>query len=111
VSGLELVLAEPLLDGALLRAIALMRDRHFPALSLVNALAGMQTPEWRAIHQHGRAKLFAEARRRGLVIPDRAPCPCCGEYGAADPGTYEPVVARYPVAGEITDPSKIGRIR
>lgn len=61
----ELALSEPLTDAVLVEAVAIMRDRHFPALALANALAGARTPVWRAIHEHGPA-LLKEAARRGL---------------------------------------------
>lgn len=74
-----------LTDATLMRAIKLLQARHYPAMAICNAIGGLETQEWRAIHQHGRRALFAEAQERGLVIPERQQCDCCGEWGAENP--------------------------
>ncbi len=63
-----LVLATPLRDDDLLKAISLLCSPVFGALSMANALGGGVTDAWRAVREHPLSRLVDEAIDRGLDL-------------------------------------------
>jgi len=52
----------------LIKAISIRICRPFPALAICNALGGLETPEWKIIHEFSPEEMIQEAQERGIDV-------------------------------------------
>lgn len=70
-------------DKNLEKAISIRFGRHYPAMSIMNALGGYPSTEWMVIRQFSPIEMIEEAMKRGIDVAAIVPCMAdtckCGE--------------------------------